>query len=177
MIAPPCHRYQVDGKSLATPSAPANPQPLKVPAPEQAQDRPLRRGEGGQPARGGQRLDRVDRVLPAPPDDRAPARREHILVPVHVGPVGELDHEAALHRGHDDRGLVELATAAPDVPDEAERPDPGPGQPAGQGVQRMLEHDEQAPPELLNQAHLPPPLVYTPLTSYPAFPTLRELGS
>jgi hypothetical protein len=66
---------------------------------------------------------------------------------------GELDHKAICDRAHNDRRLVKLAAASPDVPDNGERSERGPCEPAGQGIQSVLEHDEPAIPELLLKVH------------------------
>jgi hypothetical protein len=87
------------------------------------------------------------------PDQSTAAGCEHVLMPIHIIPIGKLDHKAIFGRNRNDRRLVKFAAAPPDVPDNREGSDGGTRQPAGQGIQGVLEQDEKAFTELQLLAH------------------------
>ena len=83
------------------------------------------------------------------PDHRTPSGSHHVLVPINIQTIRELDHKAVFDGTRYDRRLILLAAAPPHVRYQGEWPMCRPGDPAGYGIQRMLEHDEQAFTELL----------------------------
>jgi hypothetical protein len=103
-----------------------------------------------------ERFDCVDHKLLTMPNNFTASCCQNILVPINIGPIRELDHKAVFDRSHNDRCLVHLAAAPSDVPNNRERTERGSRKPAGQGIQGVLEDDEQAITELLQLHRLSP---------------------
>src|SRR5215207_5736575 len=120
---------------------------------EQAKDQLLRQREGCPAGSSVQRLDPVNFIIFAMPDQRTTPGCHHIPVPVNLPPIGQLNHKAILDRTHNDRCLVGLAAAPPDMPDNAERSERRTRQSTGQGVQGVLEEEEKAITHFLLQIH------------------------
>src|SRR5262249_9737829 len=56
------------------------------------------------------------------PDQGTTSCGQHILIPVNVRPIRQLKHKAIIHRLHNDRRLILVAAAPPNVPNECEGP-------------------------------------------------------
>jgi hypothetical protein len=126
---------------------------LEMLASEQTKHELLGWREGGSTGLGVDWFNPVDHILLAMPNQRTASCCHYVLMPINIKPIRELDHKAIFDRRDNDRRLIALAAAPSDVPDNRERSKRGPCKPACQGIQGILENDEQAITQLLLKIH------------------------
>jgi hypothetical protein len=122
----------------------------------EAQNEPGREGEGGQAGFRIDRFDLIDRLFLTLPDDSTASGCQHILIPIDLRSIGKLDDDVITSRRNNQWSLVRFATASPDVPDDRERSVRTLCDPAGQGIQGVLEKNTPTVQNSLLDCHVLP---------------------
>lgn len=115
----------------------------------EAQNQLLRQWKGAQPSFCIELFDGVDYILFGVPNQGTATSCQNILVPIDIWAIGKLDHKAIRGWSHNDWRLIVLAATPPNMPDNTERSERRPCQPAGKWIQGVLEQHEKAFTDLL----------------------------